>query len=332
MKPQLIIFSFGPSYLLDGTVLKEMFRSRVFLAFAVPSSLLVSLVFVPPYGKVESLYSDTAISALCGVIFFSVVYLLARLHLLLSQIWEAPGYAPISYFIAALASSSGRHIANVAIDPSFKSTSWDILYVALHLLPPIIALEQLFIRLFYRDKLENYNVMTTAQVLRLGRNGAADHSPGANLVAANTQNAPAPTKGDAPSVVRLAALSTVGLPSPATVPAPVEIGGRFFDPVQIRLLEAQEHYLRVFTPDDSFLVRDRISVICAVLPDTMGMRIHRSYWISFAEAGPVLRSAPGRYVVETVSGSQVPLSRHLKTEFETRHAAWLRDQALGRSA
>ncbi|PTE14291.1 hypothetical protein C5F44_09840 [Fuscovulum blasticum DSM 2131] len=334
MKPQLIIFSFGPSYFLDGSVLKEMFRSRVFLAFAIPASLLVSLVFVPPYGRVESFYIGFAISVICGIVFFLVVYLVAWLHLLLSQVWEAPGYAPISYFIAALTSSFTRHLANATIDPSFKGTAWDVFYIALHLLPPIIALEQLFIRLFYQDRLEKYNVMTAAQLLKHSRSGDAPRSADVLDPKSSPQGAlaPDPAQAEVPSVVPMAARSAAFLPSPAAGGAPVEIGGRFFDASQIRLLEAQEHYLRVFTTDDSFLVRDRISVICSALPDTMGMRIHRSYWISFAAAGSVLRTGPGRYAVENAAGAQVPLSRHLKAEYETRHAAWLRDQAQGQSA
>ena len=109
-------------------------------------------------------------------------------------------------------------------------------------------------------------------------------------------------------------------PPPAPPPAPsrVEIGGHPFDPQRIRLLVAQEHYTRVVTEDGAQLLRSKISAAADRLPEQLGMRVHRSYWIAYSHAREVVRDGPGRFSIVTTDGERIPLSRNLRKAFDRR--------------
>ncbi len=113
-------------------------------------------------------------------------------------------------------------------------------------------------------------------------------------------------------------------PSPTALSPPhprVEIGGHLFDPLEIRLLVAQEHYTQVVTDSGAQLLRCKISAAVDQLPADLGMRVHRSYWIAWSHAREVGKDAPGRFSVVTADGQRIALSRDLRRAFEERLAA-----------
>ncbi len=110
-------------------------------------------------------------------------------------------------------------------------------------------------------------------------------------------------------------------PVPGLMLAPrIEIGGQMFEPQKIRLLVAQEHYTKVVTDSGTLLLRCKISAAVDQLPDGLGMRIHRSYWIAWSYARRVVKDAPGRFSVVTAERENIPLSRDFRKAFEEQLA------------
>ena len=63
-------------------------------------------------------------------------------------------------------------------------------------------------------------------------------------------------------------------------------------------------------------MRCKISAAVDELPEDLGMRIHRSYWIAWSHAREVVKDAPGRFSVVAADGQRIPLSRDLRKAFE----------------
>ncbi|WP_219929012.1 LytTR family DNA-binding domain-containing protein [Pseudoprimorskyibacter insulae] len=76
-------------------------------------------------------------------------------------------------------------------------------------------------------------------------------------------------------------------------------------------LEAQDHRLRVVTEAGTATILMRMSDAEAMMPGPMGLRIHRSHWISVDKVvGTVRRD--GRDLVLMADGVEVPVSRNTK--------------------
>lgn len=88
---------------------------------------------------------------------------------------------------------------------------------------------------------------------------------------------------------------------------------------RLRALEAEDHYLRVYTDAGSHLVLMRMGDVCALLPDAAGARVHRSWWV--ARAAVVERSVgAGRMELCLGDGVRVPVSRAMQSVL--RRAGW----------
>ena len=72
-------------------------------------------------------------------------------------------------------------------------------------------------------------------------------------------------------------------------------------------LQAQEHYVRVFTPDGSVLVHGRFSDASTAMPPRAGLRVHRSWWVADAAVCTAKRGAR-RWQLNLVTGDAVPVS------------------------
>ena len=82
-------------------------------------------------------------------------------------------------------------------------------------------------------------------------------------------------------------------------------------------LSSEEHYVRVWTAEGSELVYGRLGDAIAEMPDSLGMQVHRSWWV--ADAG-VVRSKRGerRYRLELVNGTLVPVSDRFTKQVRAR--------------
>lgn len=72
-------------------------------------------------------------------------------------------------------------------------------------------------------------------------------------------------------------------------------------------LTAQEHYVRVCTPDRSELIYYRFGDAVAELPAAAGMQVHRSWWVALRGIAGA-RRAGRRYQLELLDGTVVPVS------------------------
>jgi hypothetical protein len=95
--------------------------------------------------------------------------------------------------------------------------------------------------------------------------------------------------------------------STAETPALIVASERF-DPGLIRYITSEEHYLRIVLNDGSRHLRGRIADVEAQLPPALGLRVHRSHWVSRAAVQGVERADPSIRLVLTC-GTRIPVAR-----------------------
>lgn len=72
-------------------------------------------------------------------------------------------------------------------------------------------------------------------------------------------------------------------------------------------LAAEEHYVRVLTPERSELVYGRLRDAIAEMPDSRGLQVHRSWWVA-QQAVVAAHRGERRYELELVDGTRLPVS------------------------
>lgn len=78
--------------------------------------------------------------------------------------------------------------------------------------------------------------------------------------------------------------------------------------VEIRALQAEDHYLRVHTDKKSELIRYRFSDAINDVSHLPGLQVHRSFWINTAAIDHI-RRAGRSYEIVLAGGLEVPVSR-----------------------
>ncbi|MEQ9109500.1 MAG: LytTR family DNA-binding domain-containing protein [Rhodospirillaceae bacterium] len=95
---------------------------------------------------------------------------------------------------------------------------------------------------------------------------------------------------------------------------------------EIIALQAEDHYLRVFTGEKNELIRYRFSDAIDEVHELPGLQVHRSFWVSTA-AIESIRRAGRSYEIKMTSGLSVPVSRSYRYALKD---AGLLDKFLGR--
>ncbi|MFW2404526.1 MAG: LytTR family DNA-binding domain-containing protein [Gammaproteobacteria bacterium] len=72
-------------------------------------------------------------------------------------------------------------------------------------------------------------------------------------------------------------------------------------------IKAEQHYIRVFTPDREYLVLYRFSDAVREMDPALGLQVHRSYWVSKA-AIEVVRPSAKKFSLRLASGAIIPVS------------------------
>lgn len=86
-------------------------------------------------------------------------------------------------------------------------------------------------------------------------------------------------------------------------------------------LQAEEHYVRVYTPNGSELVHCRFSDAAAEMPAALGLQVHRSWWVA-ASAVRSAKRGSRRWQLDLVADVTVPVSdSYVKT---VRDQGWLK--------
>lgn len=76
----------------------------------------------------------------------------------------------------------------------------------------------------------------------------------------------------------------------------------------ILALEAEDHYLRVYTLHGSALILMRLADAAAMIDGRLGLRVHRSWWVA-KDGVRMLESTSGRAIARLVDDRAVPISR-----------------------
>lgn len=82
-------------------------------------------------------------------------------------------------------------------------------------------------------------------------------------------------------------------------------------PVEIMALQAEDHYLRVYTEGNNELIRYRFSDALEEVKDLPGLQVHRSFWVS-TSAIEYIRRAGRSYEIVLAGGLEVPVSRSFR--------------------
>lgn len=290
-----VAFTFGPRITLRSAQLRRALMSRDYLIFFALSCLVVALLNPLEATRQQSLPLQAVIWLGAGGLFhlslLGCTWILAQAGPL-----SRFGYSPMGYAIALGISETFNYWFHFVL---LGVTTGDYPGIGLRILqqmPIIVTMEQVFVRFL--------------APLLLDSPALRPLLPGAGGL---------PLAGFAPPVAEVAQVA-----APAPRRPWVDIGGQVFDPQEIRLMGAQEHYTRVVTAGAAHLLRVKISAAAGNLPEDLGMRVHRSWWIAYAHAREVVKDAPGRYAIVTAEGERIPLSRDLRKAFEGRLAATAR--------
>ena len=279
-------FTFGPRITIRSAQLRRALMSRDYLLFYALSCLILALLNPLEATRQQSLPVQAVIWLGAGSLFH---FALLGCSVILSVVRPLSrlGYTPLAYAVALTCSELFNYwfhfmFLGVTLD-AYPGFAQRIFLQ----MPVIVGIEQIFVLFVAPALLDSPGLRS-----QLPRPGAAF-----------------------PAFADWAA----AVPDPG--PRRVEIGGQMFDPQDIRLLIAQEHYTKVVTDGGAQLLRGKISAAADQLPDGLGMRVHRSYWIAYSHAREVVKDAPGRFSIVTSDGERIPLSRDIRKAFEKRLAA-----------
>jgi hypothetical protein len=79
--------------------------------------------------------------------------------------------------------------------------------------------------------------------------------------------------------------------------------------------EAQEHYVKLTTTDESRMVLHRFSDILRKLSETDGIRVHRSHWVAFDAISETYKEGTN-IRIRLKNGETVPISRSYRKILE----------------
>lgn len=91
------------------------------------------------------------------------------------------------------------------------------------------------------------------------------------------------------------------------------------DLVSLQSLSAQLHYLEVVTHDTKQLILFSLNKATEMLPNSLGLRIHRSHWVAF-DAIESVKKIGRQGEVTLLDGRTLPISRNRLQQVLTGHA------------
>lgn len=199
----------------------------------------------------------------------------------------------------------------VSLPHSFVVIVVSALFFGLGLITPVVVLE------FWLAVLLISVVLTAINYLATG------HQVAEAAAAPVLQPSPVPQAAPAPAPEALAA------PPPAPPPAadrsalPALLAEKL--PHRLRAgrllaIEAEDHYLRVHTDLGSDLVLMRMADACALIDESAGARVHRSWWVARAAVQSV-RQQSGRMELDLSGDITAPVSRAMQPVL--RSQGWL---------
>ena len=96
----------------------------------------------------------------------------------------------------------------------------------------------------------------------------------------------------------------------------VQIGSERFSLQKLRMIRAEEHYVRITTVDGEKLLRYRFSDAIQHLPSVAGIQVHRSFWLSYNAISATARLPDGRLLVTLWNQKTLTVPRARKQQLE----------------
>lgn len=106
-------------------------------------------------------------------------------------------------------------------------------------------------------------------------------------------------------------------PAPQSQVAVLTLGSRSVPFDTLLAIQAEEHYIRITTKTKVELVRFRFSDATAQLPETIGMQVHRSHWLSYEAISNWSKLPDGRLLVTLWNRETVKVPRSRRKQFES---------------
>ncbi len=87
----------------------------------------------------------------------------------------------------------------------------------------------------------------------------------------------------------------------------------------LQAVQAQEHFIKVWTETGSELIRYKFGRAIVELEDYQGMQIHRSYWVA-DNAVRQLKKDGSKYFIELINDETIPISQSYLRQVRERYA------------
>ncbi|WP_439103944.1 LytTR family DNA-binding domain-containing protein [Celeribacter marinus] len=124
-------------------------------------------------------------------------------------------------------------------------------------------------------------------------------------------------QNDSPSKTLTPIGETLATPIEQDTPVLILNVGSLRLPVEtLLMIQAEEHYIRITSKDNVELVRFRFSDAVSQLPETMGLQVHRSHWLSFEAVSKWSKLPDGRLLVTLWDNRTIKVPRSRRKQFE----------------
>jgi DNA-binding LytR/AlgR family response regulator len=79
-------------------------------------------------------------------------------------------------------------------------------------------------------------------------------------------------------------------------------------------IQAQQNYIQLIYPEKNYTVIYRLKDALKKIPNELGMKVHRSYWVSFS----AIDKQKDASTIILVNGREVPVSRSFSKELKAK--------------
>lgn len=149
-------------------------------------------------------------------------------------------------------------------------------------------------------------VLPRKKTLRISGFGWKAQVPSGNLArqeAVDAAVSSSPPYGDVP--IESSATAVTPVPEqvgPATRPALIQLDGHAMPIPSLLAIEAEEHYVRVWTEGREFYLRQSFRGLISLLGDTYGFSPRRGIWFSFQNIDEIRRDENGKFLIIPLKG------------------------------
>jgi hypothetical protein len=137
------------------------------------------------------------------------------------------------------------------------------------------------------------------------------------------------------TVMRSAARGAAGFREEAATPPRLDshqllVAGEAIAAHEVKLVEADEHYVFVHFSDVKLHVRERFGSLVGMLKTSQGIQVHKSYWVAFTHIREVQPKRDGSLILVLEDSTTIPVARGRASTFRNRYQHWKTLREVGR--